>query len=714
MENEEAFFGGNERMRYAWQLIERCGANVFLTGKAGSGKTTFLRRLRALSRRNIVVTAPTGIAAVNAGGVTIHSFFQLPLQPFVPGTGNATVEGRRFERMSAAKLRLIRSIDLLVIDEVSMMRADVLDAIDESLRRHRSSPLPFGGVQLLLIGDLQQLAPVARQEVWDVLREHYDTEYFFSSHALGRISYTTVELNHIYRQNDSEFLRLLNRVRENTADASVLAALNRRVNRTFNPSPAEGYIRLVTHNSQAKAINDARLEALPGPDAVFTAGIDGEFAESSYPAEQQLVLRLGAQVMFLRNDPDGRFCNGTIGHVCGQDAGKVLVRVVADDGEENTVAVEPAEWQNTRFTLADDGHVKQEVAGTFRQLPLRLAWAVTVHKSQGLTFDRAIIDVSRSFAHGQTYVALSRCTSLGGLVLSAPLTAASIITDPAVAAYERLHPAQIIPDSRMKAMANDFYVRQLRQCFDLQPLGNDIRRMQRELSELARMRASGLTARYEDLSQQVRSLEQTAEKFFSVAATRARQHTAAGTGLADDAAFGDRIRAAADYFHTNLAPVAPLLAETPATSARLRERLNALAETLKGLSATLTVIAGIPAGAPVTIADLTQARAAASAGPGNETKKASQRSRKTQKTKVNIDVLDDPADTPLLDELKAWRRETALQAGMPPYVIAHDKALIAAVNAHPQTPAQLAAVPGWSTAKVLSHGAAVLAILALQ
>lgn len=410
----------------AWDIIENTGANLFLTGKAGTGKTTFLKDVRDKSTKRLIVLAPTGIAAINAGGVTIHSFFQLPLSPYVPG---ATFGGdeQKYYRFSKVKRNIIRTMDLLVIDEISMVRADLLDAIDSVMRRYREHDKPFGGVQLLLIGDLQQLAPVIKDDEWSMLSKFYSTPYFFSSNALNAANYHTVELKTVYRQQDEDFISILNQIRENRATDETLAILNKRYIPDFVPDKKSDYIRLTTHNYPAQMINDKELSLLPSKEHFFKAEVEGDFPETSYPADENLVLKQGAQIMFIKNDPEKRFFNGMIGEVVSLDDTHIIVR--GKNGGES-FGLEKSEWTNSKYTLDDvTKEIKETVEGVFRQYPLRLAWAITIHKSQGLTFEHAIIDVSHSFAHGQTYVALSRCRTLQGIVLSEPLQRDAIVCD---------------------------------------------------------------------------------------------------------------------------------------------------------------------------------------------------------------------------------------------------------------------------------------------
>ena len=416
----------NNELLTAWDFVENTGRSIFLTGKAGTGKTTFLKMVVEQSRKRPIVVAPTGVAAINAGGVTIHSFFQLPFSPYVPG---AKLESK-FD-FSREKRKIIASIDLLIIDEISMVRADLLDAIDAVLRRFRDHNLPFGGVQLLLIGDLAQLTPVVTPEDERMLKPYYDTPYFFGSKALQQIDYVTIQLGHVYRQQDASFIQILNEVREGHPSAEALAQLNSRVGQSASPLA----IRLTTHNHLANYYNESELQKLSGRSYHYHAEIKGTFPDYSYPTAETLELKVGAQVMFVKNDPSGKhlYYNGRIGRV--MEASETHLTVYCE-GDSEAIEVEPLEWDNTRYTLNEvTREIESEVQGTFKQLPLRLAWAITIHKSQGLTFDHAIIDANQSFAPGQVYVALSRCRTLEGLQLATPLSLRSIINDQRVDSY---------------------------------------------------------------------------------------------------------------------------------------------------------------------------------------------------------------------------------------------------------------------------------------
>ena len=422
----------NNELRTAWDFVESTGRSIFLTGKAGTGKTTFLKTIMEHSRKRPIVVAPTGVAAINAGGVTIHSFFQLPFSPYVPG---AKVESK-FD-FGKEKRKIIASSDLLIIDEISMVRADLLDAIDAVLRRFREHGQPFGGMQLLMIGDLAQLTPVVTPEDERMLKPYYDTPYFFGSKALQQIDYVTIQLTHVYRQQDESFIALLNEIREGHPSAEALSKLNSR-SLTPGPSPkgeGSGYIRLTTHNNLANFYNESELQKLPGRSYQYRAEVKGTFPEYSYPTAETLVLKEGAQVMFVKNDPSGEhnYYNGRIGRVMEASENRLTVYC---EGDAEAIEVEPLEWENMRYTLNEQTReIESEVQGTFKQLPLRLAWAITIHKSQGLTFDRAIIDANQSFAPGQVYVALSRCRTLEGLVLASPLEPRAVINDERVDSY---------------------------------------------------------------------------------------------------------------------------------------------------------------------------------------------------------------------------------------------------------------------------------------
>ena len=420
---------GNFELNVARFIVEKTDMSLFLTGKAGTGKTTFLRDVVRHTKKKCIVLAPTGIAAVNAGAMTIHSFFQFGLGPFVKGV----IEPKSDFRINKPKLELIRNLQLLIIDEVSMVRADLMDHIDVELRRIRRNSKPFGGVQLLMIGDLQQLPPIAHGGEDELLRQYYKTLYFFSSAALKSMKYSCIELKTVYRQTDGHFINILNHARECTLTNQDITDLNTRYIPDFSPKPEDGYIRLMTHNRQVDYINATEMAKLDSHPFTFEAAVTGTFPEESYPTANSLTLKKGAQVMFIKNDPERRFINGTLGEVRSIDKNCIAVRL-AESGK--TIEVEPMEWQNIRYQFDEETkEISSKQIGRFKQYPLKAAWAITVHKSQGLTFDKAIIDVHAAFSPGQAYVALSRCRTLEGLVLSSPVSASVFMKDKAVDAY---------------------------------------------------------------------------------------------------------------------------------------------------------------------------------------------------------------------------------------------------------------------------------------
>ncbi|OIP01459.1 MAG: helicase [Bacteroidetes bacterium CG2_30_32_10] len=431
----------NEQLQLAYEFIQFTNKNIFLTGKAGTGKTTFLHNLRKTTAKRMVVVAPTGVAAINAGGVTIHSFFQLSFAPTIPEIAlpkNNVPKKTEFNRkMNRDKIRLIKCIDLLVIDEISMVRADILDAVDEVLRKYRNRYKPFGGVQLLMIGDLHQLSPVIKDAEWNILKDYYKSVYFFDSLALKNTNPICIELKEIFRQSDAIFIDLLNKVRKNTIDPQTIKELNARYIPNFKPKDDEGYITLTTHNANAFETNQAKLKQIKSNSHYFSAEIKGDFPTFNFPTEEKLELKVNAQVMFIKNDlsAEKNFYNGKIGKITRIEEDVIYVKCPSETME---IAVSPVEWENVKYALNDETkEIKEEIVGNFIQYPLKLAWAITIHKSQGLTFDKVIIDANAAFAFGQVYVALSRCRTFDGIVLSTPISVSGIKTDSLVINYSQ-------------------------------------------------------------------------------------------------------------------------------------------------------------------------------------------------------------------------------------------------------------------------------------
>jgi len=421
----------NQELELALNFVEKTDRNIFLTGKAGTGKTTFLHKIKNESLKRLVVVAPTGVAAINAKGQTIHSFFQMAFGPIVPD-----VETKKSKfKFNKTKIDIIRSLDLLIIDEISMVRTDLLDGIDQVLRRYKDRTKVFGGVQVLMIGDLQQLSPVVKPYEWSLLSPHYETPYFFSSKSFQLANAVSIELKHIYRQDNEDFIAILNEIRNNKLTEASAKVLNERYQPEFAPKKEDGYITLTTHNNRANSINELELNKLKTKSQSFKAVVKGKFNEYSYPTHEKLELKVGAQVMFIKNDSsyEKRYYNGKIGTIIHLDKETVTVQCPDDDFEIETF---PEIWENISYSINQDTkEITENIVGSFAQIPLRLAWAITIHKSQGLTFEKAIIDAESSFAHGQTYVALSRCKSLEGIILKTKIKESSIINDNRVAKF---------------------------------------------------------------------------------------------------------------------------------------------------------------------------------------------------------------------------------------------------------------------------------------
>ncbi|WP_195407871.1 helix-turn-helix domain-containing protein [Bacteroides congonensis] len=713
----------NPELQLAWQFIENTGTHLFLTGKAGTGKTTFLRRLREQSPKRMVVLAPTGIAAINAGGVTIHSFFQLSFAPFVPDT---TLNSAQIHyRINKEKRNIIRSMDLLVIDEISMVRADLLDAVDATLRRYRDREKPFGGVQLLMIGDLQQLAPVVKDSEWEMLRHYYETPYFFASRALRETTYMTIELEKVYRQSDTFFLSLLNKIRENKADDEVLNELNKRYQRDFQPPKEEGYIRLTTHNNQAQRINDRELASLPGKAYSFRAEVKDDFPEYSYPADEVLTIKEGAQIMFLKNDvsSEKRYYNGMIGEVVTVNETGMFVR--GKDSEHEFQLLQE-EWGNYKYVLNEETkEITEEIAGVFRQYPIRLAWAITIHKSQGLTFERAIIDARNSFAHGQTYVALSRCKTLDGMVLESPLRREAIISDSVVDNFTKAVERNKPGNKQLNDMQKAYFFDLLSDLFNFYSIEQAYKRLLRMMDEdLYRLFPKQL-AEYKALEPHMK------ERIVEVARRFRNQYTRLineSEDYAGNQELQERIRSGAGYFRKELEPVRALFDKTnmPLDNRELRKQLNERLQTLDDAlcikeslldtvcTSTFTVSDYLKQKAKVMLSleedSSTSTSASSSRAPG-EKRERKERAASSRSGKVKVDVPTDILHPELYRALAEWRTEKTREANVPAYVIMQQKALMGIVNLLPDTPAALEAIPYFGAKGVEKYGLEILGIV---
>lgn len=692
----------NVQLQLALDFVEHTSKNIFLTGKAGTGKTTFLHNLKKHSMKRMVVVAPTGVAAMNAQGVTIHSFFQIPFGPYIPGdlhnpaqTGNE----RQIKKFSREKINIIRSLDLLVIDEISMVRADMLDAIDEVLRRYKDRSQPFGGVQLLMIGDLQQLAPIAKEEEWKLLREYYNTVFFFGSRALQKTEYVGITLQHIYRQQDNTFINILNGIRENKLSHSLLQHLNTRYQADFSPDAHEGYITLTTHNWQAQQINELELAKIHEKEHPFKAAVEGDFPEYIFPTEQNLILKKGAQVMFVKNDAgrEKRYYNGKIGKIIDIRADVILVQ---EAGDAEPVYVERAEWHNYKYGIDEQTkQIRETIAGIFRQYPLKLAWAITIHKSQGLTFDKAIIDANAAFTHGQVYVALSRCRSLEGLVLRKPISLNSIISDASITGFtgniEKNQPTQTV----LTSARQQYQERLLLELFDFRVLKNRIG----YCYKLMRDNAGSLAGTpHEDLASMektfITEVTQVSHKF-----VQQMINLGLHEGLAENnGALQARVKQASVYFAEKLdtiviQPLKNVIIDTD--NKEVRKTVVAAFENLQ--REAFIKHASLKAS---TNGFTTQVYLEARA-------KASLENTEIKPQKKNLVDFDRSAYPQLYNQLRKYRDEKAAEWNVPPFMALPIKTLEELTHYQPRTMAELKKIKGLGKKKLEQMGEDILQII---
>lgn len=708
----------NPDIKRAYDFIQYTNRNLFLTGKAGTGKTTFLHRIKKEALKRMVVVAPTGVAAINAGGVTIHSFFQLPFGPIIPsqtldsvlhsqtypssGKSAADTSGKVFShKMNKSKIDIIRSLELLVIDEISMVRADLLDGIDEVLRLYRKDDRPFGGVQLLMIGDLQQLAPVVKDDERQILESYYKSLYFFGSRALQKAGALTIELQHVYRQNDEAFIHILNEVRENKLSAASEQELNKRYRPNSNTADYDGYITLTTHNYLAREINEQQLNRLKGKPHSFTAEIDRQFPEYSYPTDLILSLKTGAQVMFVKNDsaPAKRYYNGKIGTIESFEDDQIFVRC---EGDQEPIVVEKELWDNVSYTLnKETKEIEENVAGTFTQYPLRLAWAITIHKSQGLTFEKAIIDASSAFAHGQTYVALSRCKSLEGLVLSSPISSRSIICDNRISEFthnvEQKQPDEMV----LEQSKQEYQLTLLSELFNYAPVLSLLYRCRKILSDNASSVQGNLLQVMKDLiTEHLLLLNKVSATFIRQIKSCLNSDNQIETNLP----LQERIKKACLYFYQENEQqiLTPLANSTFVTDNQgVQKQVDALLlETDHTILIMQDCLKACQSG--FVIREYLQARA----------KALLQKRPNKKKALASKDF--EVAHPDLLSRLMQWRKKRAEEDNnnRPIYFIASQKLLIEIANYLPCTEKQMKAIKGMGPAKMEKYGRDLLTLVA--
>lgn len=700
----------NPEIQKAWATIANTNYSLFLTGKAGTGKTTFLHKLREeLPKRNIVC-APTGIAAINARGVTLHSFFQLSFSPFIPN--NSLSNQLKKYAFRKNKIKLIRSIEVLIIDEISMVRADVLDAVDSVLRQYRRHDLPFGGVQLLLIGDLMQLSPVTRDEDWQILKQYYDTPFFFSSHALQQLPHFTIELTKVYRQSDKEFIGILNSVREGIIDPTILQKLNTRYIPDFTPKKEDGYICLTSHNRQADTINQRELNMLKGKEYSYDAKVDGDFPTLSYPTDAQLTLKVGAQVMFVRNDSNHQYYNGMIGEIVNLTDSQIEIRPTHG---ETTITLKPTTWENTQFILNEETEeVEEKIIGTFTQYPLRLAWAITIHKSQGLTFDHAIIDARHCFAAGQTYVALSRCRSFEGLVLSSQIGASAILTDHDVNQYQSHIPEHTPSDEQLKTLAKNYFMQTACEVFCFKPLMLSFNAMLRVLEEHFYKLYPKLLETFRKEQVKIENELYNVGETFGIQIKNIVQQAA--EDYTQSELLQERMHKAAPYFIERIQQTNQLVKSLniEPDSKRIEQiytaALERLSENLKSALALLSLIDKdgfnlqkvLRLKAEILFTDDSDEEPTTS--PKNEGKKES-------KTKTQDETPADILHPELFERLRKWRNATAQEKKIAPYMVFSQKALLALSNLMPTTTDQLKHVPHVGKTIIKKYGESIIEII---
>ena len=683
----------NHELELAFDFVQSTHRNLFLTGKAGTGKTTFLHRVKKEIPKRMVVVAPTGVAAINAKGITIHSFFQMPFGPLPP---DATLQNRRF---SKKKIHIIQSMDLLVIDEISMVRADLLDGIDQVLRRYRDRTRPFGGVQLLMIGDLHQLAPIIKPDDWEILKPYYDTGYFFSSQAFQQASVLGLELTHVYRQSNQAFITILNEIRENRLSDASRQSLNKRYMPDQLPGEKDGYITLTTHNASADRINDQKLTAMKSTVFTFEAEVSGTFPEYAYPADELLTLKTGAQVMFVKNDSSSKkeFYNGKIGTITEMDDEVIEVQC---EGESSPIVVNRERWENITYTLNEETkEIEEEVLGSFSQYPLRLAWAITIHKSQGLTFEKAVIDAGSSFAHGQTYVALSRCKTLEGIVLSSKITPSGIICDQSVNHYtkeiEENPPTQWDLDESKRTC--QFAL--LGELFDYLPMGEHISHCLTNLTHHQKAIEGNLT----DALITIQTT--TLPELIRIAGAFARQLDSLmveGQDLEANTVIQERITKACTYFldQTQTAITSRLDEATFATDNQSVKTLidESLVKIREELIVKRYCLRGCKEG--FTVKDFLNIRAKAFF--------KKQATRSTAKTKVKDLSSEHPE---LLKRLQSWRDKQAKEESITPSRVSTLKALVGISNELPDTLEKLRTIHGMGDKRMKKYGAKLLEIV---
>ncbi|MEO6188314.1 MAG: helix-turn-helix domain-containing protein, partial [Ginsengibacter sp.] len=682
----------NEVFDLAFRFVTETSENIFLTGKAGTGKTTFLKYLKDNCSKNIVVAAPTGVAAINAGGVTLHSLFQLPFHPFLPTRNNKDdfLSKLKYNRQ---RQQLLRKMELLVIDEISMVRCDTMDAIDTILKSvRRRYDVPFGGVQLLCIGDLYQLPPVAQRHEWSILREYYSSPFFFDSNVIKEQMPLLIELDKVYRQKEDSFVSLLNKVRNNNMHADDFEDLHLRYFPDFRPSQEENFITLTSHNNQADLINSRELHKLLAPTFTYNAEIDGDFPENTYPAEGALILKVGAQVMFLKNDAvNKKYFNGKIGIVKSLKDDEIVVEC----GEEE-IKVGKETWENSRYVLnRGDGKLEQETMGTFTQFALRLAWAITIHKSQGLTFEKVMIDAGAAFSSGQVYVALSRCTSLEGIILLSKIPSAAIYSNENVVKGHQSLTHRGSLAERFAGARQIFTQQLLEEVFSFNEMDIQIQNLQSGITLHSGKLNNNSVEWINELKKDFISDKSVGLKFISQIYSLMKDDPV----IENNIALQQRIMAAAKHFSPRLETFQkniqnhPLITEHKEVATVINEHLSQL------MLATFTSNYFMQyCNQEFSVSTFLKHRLQFSQPRFNITAYASGRNQSS------IDVPNEQ----LYDTLKRWRDSIAVENNLPIYMVANQASLKEIANYLPKTKNDLMSLAGFGKAKVHKYGDDIL------
>jgi GTPase SAR1 family protein len=695
----------NEQLQLALDYVSSTNQHIFLTGKAGTGKTTFLQQLKKQLPKRIVITAPTGVAAINAGGVTLHSLFQLSFAPFIPSTvkkGNSNLPQEVYvKKFSKKKIALIKSIDLLVIDEISMVRSDVLDAVDEVLRKYRNRYKVFGGVQLLMIGDLHQLSPVVKEDEWKLLKNFYDSVYFFDSYAIKNNPPVQVELKEIFRQKDNEFISLLNNIRENKLNPALLETINSRFVSDFKSKKNERYIHLTTHNAQAQEINRKKLNELKIDSVFYKAEITGDYPETDYPNDFSLELKVGAQVMFIRNDTfvERRFYNGKIGVVTALF--EHTIKVQCPD-ESNEIEVEPIEWERVQYQLNEENNeITENVVGVFRQIPLKTAWAITIHKSQGQTFDKVKIDANAAFAFGQVYVALSRCRSFEGIVLTSKISLSGVKTDQQILYYDEESKEHEGNQEKLWVAKKSFQQDLILELFDFSGISARFLRLKDKIGEHASIVESSVINEFEQKHGWLENeIMQVARKFKLQLTAYFNQSELPE----NNDVLQDRIRKACHYFLEKTTSgfsvfVDEFFAETD--NKAVNKEINELAEKLKK---EMFIKVQCLTSSKNGIDTYGYLKAKSSADVNFESPKKPRKSAKTS-------IAESEDNKGLYEELKQWRNGIAEENNLPVYMVLPQKTLKELIKKCPSNYEELRAIKGIGEAKINSFGDEILYII---